>query len=285
MELSIKPYNDHIAPISLLPCHFSAYQFNAFPIEHRWIGPTRQCNLCLLSWGRELNASTSTGFRDVKSLLNKHTESIPTGMKLSIHNLQQNTCYSGGTNSVVLLFSVHVCTHVRIHRQNNSDIPTLKKILEVDLGGHAAGPQWFDNKLTPLFILYLDTAITMQFYFTIYETKNNSWLIFITINQLSYEIEYLPLGYFQPRHNFLVIRVLTLPIFGKYTCIIISHQIGSDFSIHCSTHTLVKLFSRSCQPPQYWKIMENRWNENRRHESLCARNAVTGARGVKTCYN
>ena len=135
------------------------------------------------------------------------------------------TCSSGGTNSVVLLFSVHVCTHVWIHRQNNSDIPTLKKILEVDLGGHAAGPK----KLTPLFILYLDTAITMQFYFTIYETKNNSWLMFITINQLSYEIEYLPLGYFQPRHKFLVIRVLTLPIFGKYTCIIISHQIGSDF--------------------------------------------------------
>ena len=104
MEPSIKPYNAHIAAISLLPCHFPAYQFIAFPIEHRWIDPACQCYLCLLPWRRELNVSTSTGFRDVKSLLNKHTGSIPTGMKSPIHNLQQNPYSSVGQTLLCYCF-------------------------------------------------------------------------------------------------------------------------------------------------------------------------------------
>ena len=36
--------------LSLFPCTSSAYQFTVFPMEHRWMGPPRQCNLCLLRW-------------------------------------------------------------------------------------------------------------------------------------------------------------------------------------------------------------------------------------------
>ena len=110
--------------ISLLPCHFSAYQPIAFPMGHRWMGPPRQCNLYVLHWVTWANGISFHGPSWCGTILEQKHWIHPKRMKLPIYNLQQKHLFPRRASLAALLYSVHVWAHTGIHRQNNYDIPT-----------------------------------------------------------------------------------------------------------------------------------------------------------------